>query len=102
MTSGLGLAQIVSIAALMVVAAGLLIAITLAAVTRSYTPALPVLLDFLMAAGLLRLAGDSDWRTISSAAAMVIIRKTVTAGIRTADRSRLLPRDSALQEPPSS
>jgi hypothetical protein len=51
--------------------------------TRSLAQALPVLLELLMAAGLLRLAHDPSWRTIATAAALVGLRKLVVAyGLR--------------------
>ena len=55
--------------------------------TRSVGQALPVLLEFLMAAGLLRLSHDSSWRAIVTAAVVVGLRKLVAAyGVRTAQR----------------
>ena len=44
---------------------------------RERREALRVLLDFLLAAGLLRLAGDPDWRDVAVAAAVVVIRLAV-------------------------
>jgi len=44
--------------------------------------AIAVLLDLLLAAGLLRLAGEPDWRTIAGAAALVAIRRLLGWGLR--------------------
>ena len=50
--------------------------------TRSWQPTVPVLLDLLLAAGLLRLSVTDDWRTIAGAAAIVAIRTTIRTGVR--------------------
>jgi hypothetical protein len=55
--------------------------------TRRPAAALPVLLDLLLAAGLLRLAGDPDWRTIATAAAIVALRRLIGIGLRVGGRS---------------
>ena len=55
--------------------------------TRRPAAALPVLLDLLLAAGLLRLAGDPDWRTIATAAAIVLLRRLIGIGLRAGGRS---------------
>ncbi|TYP88862.1 DUF1622 domain-containing protein [Blastococcus xanthinilyticus] len=52
------------------------------AVTRRPALALGILLDLLVAAGLLRLAGDPDWRAILSTAAVVALRHLVSYGLR--------------------
>lgn len=44
---------------------------------RRVQPALGVLLDLLLAAGLLRLADDPDWAEIAVAAAVVALRSLV-------------------------
>jgi hypothetical protein len=49
-------------------------------VTWSVRAALPVFLDLLLAAGLLRLAVTDSWTAIGSAAA-VVVRKLAVAGI---------------------
>jgi Na+-transporting NADH:ubiquinone oxidoreductase subunit NqrB len=90
-----GLAAALATAApLLVTAAAIVLAAATWAVTRRANPALPVLLDLLMTAGLLRLTVEQDWRAIAGAAAVVVVRKLVVAGIgrgRTA-HGRLLPR----------
>ena len=42
----------------------------------------PVRLDMLLAAGLLRLGADAPWSSIATAATIVVLRKVVVAGIR--------------------
>ncbi|WP_228395048.1 hypothetical protein [Modestobacter roseus] len=61
-------------------------ALTLA-VTHRPALALGVLLDLLLAAGLLRLAGDPDWQGIATAAAIVALRHLAGAGLRVGARS---------------
>ena len=50
-------------------------------VTRSVRAALPVLLDLLLVAGLLRLTTTSSWAAIGTAAAIVVVRKVVGFGL---------------------
>lgn len=45
--------------------------------------AVKVLLDFLLAAGLLRLADDPRWQQIAAAAAIVTVRRLLSAGLAT-------------------
>jgi hypothetical protein len=56
--------------------------------TRHVRSALGVLLDLLLAAGLLRLGADQSWSAIASAAALVVVRKIAMSGVATASRSR--------------
>jgi hypothetical protein len=44
--------------------------------------ALSVLLDLLLAAGLLRLAGDPEWQALATAAAIVVLRRLIRTGLR--------------------
>ncbi|MFD1831369.1 hypothetical protein ACFSJS_17130 [Streptomyces desertarenae] len=69
-------------AALAAAAFGLVAAAVVLVSVRRLMPALAVLLDFLIAAGLLRLAGGPGWDAIATAAAVVAVRKLVTAGLR--------------------
>ena len=70
-------------AALLCVVLGLVSAGAVLARTWQLRQALPVLLELLMAAGLLRLAHDATWRAIATAAAVVVLRKVVvTYGLR--------------------
>ena len=50
--------------------------------------ALPVLLDLLLAAGLLRLAAASTPEALTSVAAVVVVRRLASTGIRLSVRSR--------------
>ena len=51
--------------------------------TRDARLGLAVLLDFLLAAGLLRLSGDPQWRTLVTAAVVVAVRRLVmTVGLQ--------------------
>jgi hypothetical protein len=43
--------------------------------------AVPVLLDLLLAAGLLNLAGATSWTSIGTAAVIIVIRKIVSYGL---------------------
>lgn len=54
---------------------------TLAA-TRRLDAALPVLLDLLLAAGLLRLAATDTWAGVGTAAAIIVVRRVVGSGMQ--------------------
>jgi len=69
------------------VGAALLAGLMALAVTRRPALALGVFLDFLLAAGLLRLIGAPDWRTITTAAVIIAIRHMVGYGLRLGARS---------------
>jgi hypothetical protein len=56
--------------------------------TRSLRQALPVLLDLLTAAGLLRIAAEPTWSGLAVTAIVIVLRRLVTAGIRTASAAR--------------
>lgn len=49
--------------------------------TRRLGVALPVMLDLLLAAGLLRLTALADWGALASTAAIVVIRKLAVTGL---------------------
>ncbi|MBQ0987120.1 hypothetical protein KBZ10_21900 [Streptomyces sp. F63] len=68
-------------AALLVTAAGLLSAAAAWAGTRRPRLALQVLLDFLTAAGLLRLSHDLSWDSILVVAAVIAVRKIAMFGL---------------------
>ena len=55
--------------------------------TRRLAVALPVLLDLLLAAGLLRLSAVASWHAIAAAAGIVAIRTVVSSGLRATRRS---------------
>lgn len=70
------------------VAAAALVAAALALVaTRKPGLALSVLLDMLLAAGLLRLVGESSWQSIATAAAIVALRRLISTGLSIGGRS---------------
>jgi uncharacterized membrane protein len=60
---------------------GLLSAAAVLARTRAGLTAVRVLLEFLLAAGLLRLADDPGWRELAAAATVVAIRKLLAVGL---------------------
>ncbi|MGY1722043.1 DUF1622 domain-containing protein [Blastococcus sp. SYSU DS0533] len=70
------------VAAIALVSGGLALA-----VTRRPPLALGILLDLLVAAGLLRLVGDPSWRHIIVAGAVVALRHLVGYGLRLGARS---------------
>ncbi|TQN35370.1 uncharacterized protein DUF1622 [Blastococcus colisei] len=71
------------------VAAAALAAGALALVgTRRPATALGVLLDLLLAAGLLRLAGEPNWQVILTAAVIVALRRLLGAALRGGPRPR--------------
>ena len=78
MTAAIGAAALATIAA--AILAGALVLLR----TRSLRQALPVLLDLLTAAGLLRLAVAPTWSGLAVTAIVIVLRRLVTAGIRTA------------------
>jgi len=72
---------VVHVAALVTTAFGLVAAAVVLAAARSARAAMAVLLDFLTAAGLLRLVGEPTWDALAAAAAVVAVRKLVVAGL---------------------
>ena len=75
----------------LVIAAALLLSALALLATRRIGTALPILLDLLLAAGLLRLSATASWQAIGSAAAIVVVRKAATLGITAARRARAEP-----------
>ena len=73
-------------AALLITAAGLVVAVVALARTRRIPLSLSLLLDFFTAASLLRLAGPPTWSSLA-AAALTIIRQLASRGLRIAQRS---------------
>lgn len=69
-------------AALLVTGFGLVGAAAVLARSRDGRLAVRVLLEFLTAAGLLRLAGDPGWAQIGAAAAVVALRRLLALGLR--------------------
>lgn len=74
----------VAATASMIAVAGVLVGACLLAVTRDLRTALPVTLDLLMAAGLLRLTAAGTWQAIATAAAIVAVRKLVVLELASA------------------
>jgi hypothetical protein len=70
-------------AALLLTALGLLCAGVVLARSRDVRQALPVLLEFLLAAGLLRLAHGATYQALATTALIVVIRKLVSFGFST-------------------
>ncbi|MCH6161588.1 hypothetical protein [Streptomyces marispadix] len=68
-------------AALLITALGVVSFLAAYATTRTIRTALPLLLDFLMAAGLLRLAGDLSWSSILLTVAIIAVRKVAAFGV---------------------
>jgi hypothetical protein len=79
---------VVGTTALLTIAAAILAGALVLVRTRSLREALPVLLDLLTAAGLLRLAGSPSWSALAVTAIVIALRRLLTAGIRTAAASR--------------
>jgi len=71
-------------AALLVTAAGLLVAALALARTRQILLSPALLLDFFTAASLLRLAGPPTWSSLATAALTITIRQRASRGLRAA------------------
>jgi hypothetical protein len=78
---------IVHEAALLITAAGLVVAVVALARTRRIPLSLALLLDFFTAASLLRLAGPPTWSSLAAAALTITIRQLASRGLRIAQRS---------------
>lgn len=70
------------------VGAGLVSGAIVALVARAPREGLRSLLDFLLAAGLIRLTGDLTWTTLLLAAATIAVRQVVGRGLRRAGTTR--------------
>lgn len=73
-------------AALLITAGGVLSACAAYLISRRISQALPVLLDFLTGAGLIRLAAEVSWSSILLAAAVVAVRKIAVIGVGVTSR----------------
>ena len=71
-------------AALLVTAAGLVVAALALARTRQIPLSLALLLDFFTAAGLLRLVGPLTWSRLATVALTITIRQLASHGLRAA------------------
>lgn len=61
--------------------AGIVLGVTALATFGKPLPALRVMIELLTAAGLLRLSVDSSWAAIAAAAAVILLRKTLTRSL---------------------
>ncbi|MFJ9590439.1 hypothetical protein [Streptomyces acidicola] len=68
--------------ALVVTALGLVSAVCVAVRMRQVQPAVAVLTDFLVAAGLIHLAGRPSWTSLATAAAVIGVRLLVNSSLR--------------------
>jgi hypothetical protein len=75
-------------AALIVTAAGLLVAVVALVRTRRAPLALALLLDFFTAAALLRLAAPPSWAALGAAALTIAIRQLASRGLAAARGAR--------------
>ena len=73
--------------ALLVTAAALAAGLVALLATRRPATALPVFLDLLVAAGLLRLVGEPSWQALATAAAILVLRRLIGFGLRTGGRT---------------
>ncbi|MGY1763855.1 hypothetical protein ACI79G_05005 [Geodermatophilus sp. SYSU D00779] len=73
--------------ALLVTAAALVAGLVALVATRSPAAALPVFLDLLVAAGLLRLVGQPSWPALATAATILVLRRLIGFGLRTGGRT---------------
>ena len=80
---------IVHDAALLVTAAGLVVAVLALARTRQVPLTLAVLLDFFTAAGLLGLVGPPTWSRLATVALTITIRQLASRGLRAAQSGHL-------------
>ncbi|WP_205730238.1 hypothetical protein [Blastococcus sp. TF02-8] len=81
------LQEVTSTAATLIVAAGVVSGLVVVVVIRRPPLALGVLLDMLVAAGLLRLVGTPGWPVLATTAVILLLRRVVSAGFRAARHS---------------
>ena len=81
------LQEVAGTLALLVTAAALLAGLVALAATCRPAAALPVFLDLLVAAGLLRLAGEPSWQALATAASIILLRRLIGFGLRTGGRT---------------
>ena len=81
------LETVTSVAALLCSAAAIVASLVALVATRQPQLALSTFLDFLLAAGLLRLAGYLTWQSLATVAAVVVIRRLVSSSLRRGGRS---------------
>ena len=73
--------------ALVATAAALLAGLVALVATRRPAAALPVFLDLLTAAGLLRLVGGPGWPALATAAAILVLRRLIGLELRAGGRT---------------
>lgn len=73
--------ELLDLAALLVTGTALAVGAVALAVTRRLGLALPVLLEFLTAAGLIRLAAEPTWTSLFMAAGIVALRRLIVVGL---------------------
>jgi uncharacterized membrane protein len=71
----------VEMASVLITGIGLLSAVAAVCITRAFRPGAGVLLDFLMAAGLIRMAADPRWGTLALTAAVIALRRMVSRSL---------------------
>lgn len=76
---------------LSLVAAGLLAGVGVAVRARAALEGLRWLLDFLLAAGLLRLSASTGWTALATAAAIITVRQIAGLGLRARPSRRTHP-----------
>jgi hypothetical protein len=74
--------EVFDAAATLVAGSAVVIGTLVLLVTRRMSVALPILLELLLAAGLLHLAVADTWTAIVTAAVIVAVRHVVVAGLR--------------------
>jgi hypothetical protein len=86
-------------AALLVTAAGLVVAVLTLATTRQFSLSLAVLLDFFTASGLLQLIGPPTWPRLATVALTITIRQLASRGLRAAQAGQLRLTSLGLRAP---
>jgi len=81
--------EVLGHAALLVTVLGMLAAVGAAVRLRRVQPAVALLSDFLLAAGLIRLAGELSWTSLALAAATAAVRLVLNANLRTLNARRV-------------
>lgn len=77
--------------ALGVIVVGLLSGVIVASAGRAPVLGVQVVLDFLLAAGLIRLTGPQAWSTLGAVAAVIVVRQIAARGLHAASATRTVP-----------
>lgn len=91
--------DVVQKAALLLTVLGLLFGCLVLVRKRDIGRGVTVLLEFLLAAGLLRLPDNPTYRTITTAAVVILVRKVLTCGARRPQGRRRRPEDASPGRP---